>query len=120
LPPPDLAGFDDGGGALSFFGACKEMHEEVSATPGSYVQWPLEERVSAPSRLGRRRGDGGAREGSEGEEYAAPALARVWWSEMGRYYTASPSTPLPRQEYFEMKRVHFISSKYTIVDLPQL
>jgi len=31
LPPPDLAGFDDGGGALSFFGACKEMNEEVSA-----------------------------------------------------------------------------------------
>lgn len=22
LPPPDFAGFDDGGGALSFFGAC--------------------------------------------------------------------------------------------------
>ena len=23
LPPPDLAGLEDGGGALSFFGACK-------------------------------------------------------------------------------------------------
>jgi len=23
LPPPDLAGFDEGGGALSFFGAYK-------------------------------------------------------------------------------------------------
>jgi hypothetical protein len=24
LPPPDLAGFEDGGGAFSFFGAYKE------------------------------------------------------------------------------------------------
>uniref|UniRef100_A0A7C8ZU73 Uncharacterized protein n=1 Tax=Opuntia streptacantha TaxID=393608 RepID=A0A7C8ZU73_OPUST len=30
LPPPDLAGFEEGGGALSFFGSCME-HETTSS-----------------------------------------------------------------------------------------
>jgi len=31
LPPPDLAGLDEGGGALSFFGACN-CHQIKSET----------------------------------------------------------------------------------------
>jgi hypothetical protein len=33
LPPPDLAGFEDGGGALSFFGACTSHHREKNKHP---------------------------------------------------------------------------------------
>ena len=101
LPPPDLAGFDDGGGALSFFGACKEIDEEVSATSTSCVQWRVGKRMGAPSRQGRRRvdGDGGARERSEGEESAAPALARVLRTEVGWFYIVSlvPVRPSDQQ-----------------------
>lgn len=29
FPPPDFAGFDDGGGTLSFFGACNKKYEII-------------------------------------------------------------------------------------------
>jgi len=75
LPPPDLAGLEDGGGALSFFGACNGAREQIRDTSGviSCAQWRRGKGDNAPSRLRRRCGDGG-REGSEGAVSAAPAL----------------------------------------------
>ena len=35
FPPPDLAGFEDGGGALSFFGACERQNRKEIKRKGN-------------------------------------------------------------------------------------
>jgi hypothetical protein len=43
LPPPDLAGLEDGGGAFSFFGACEDKRaSEVRSQYASGLQLQLQ------------------------------------------------------------------------------
>ena len=80
LPPPDLAGLEDGGGALSFFGACNGAREQIrhkEQTRISCVQWRGGKGDNAPfSAAAAERGKGGV----------CGAGARVLWSEVGRRY----------------------------------
>jgi len=82
LPPPDLAGLEDGGGALSFFGACNGAREQIrykEHTRISCVQWRGGKGDNAPfsaAAAAAARGKGGV----------CGAGARVLWSEVGRRY----------------------------------